>query len=53
MIVKILSGYVSQYSSQWMMSFSTMLPPIITQWILAFGFWNDGGKWVDSQSWND
>lgn len=53
MNIKSMSEYVLDYINQWMMSYNTMLPPIITNWILTFGFWQDNGKWVDTQFWND
>jgi hypothetical protein len=28
-------------------------PPAPSVWILATGFWNDGGKWDDSAVWID
>jgi len=26
---------------------------VVSNWILATGFWNDGGVWDDNESWND
>lgn len=28
-------------------------PPVQSDWILANGTWNDGGVWIDSETWND
>jgi len=27
--------------------------PSLGEWLLADGFWNDAGRWVDSAVWND
>ena len=27
--------------------------PIPTNWILEFNSWNDGGSWIDYETWND
>jgi hypothetical protein len=31
----------------------TGVTPPTTDWILATGFWNDGGEWVDTSVWID
>lgn len=29
------------------------LGTVVSNWLLATGFWNDGGVWDDSATWND
>jgi hypothetical protein len=31
----------------------SLTPPVITNWILGSGIWNDNGIWVDSSVWVD
>lgn len=35
------------------LGFSNILTPVVAVWILATGFWNDGGRWIDSDVWID
>lgn len=50
---RIISFLVSKITSRLLSPLDSNPIPIPSIWILATNTWNDAGKWVDTEFWQD